>query len=720
MPKGSLMQTSFNGGELSPLMNGRIDLEKTRSGCQTLENFLPLLQGPAQKRPGTRYAATVRTSADQARLIPFEFNKDQAFILEFGDTHFRIYKDGALVESLGSPVEITTPYADDEIFDLKFAQSADVMYVTHPDYSPRKLSRLSDDVWELNLVEFSPPPFNDENTSTTTITSTNHSGTVTLTASAATFADTDVGGNVAVYETIESKHFIWVAGAAIVTNEYRHYNGNLYQHQGGGGTAGTRPPVHTQGSESDGNLSWNYVHSGFGWAEITGFTSTTVVTADVKSRLPESVVSGSVRWAMSSWSDTFGWAVAVEFFEDRLWFGGCANSPQTIWGSQSGNYEDFEVGVEASDSVSYTINSQKINPIQWLLSSDVLTVGTTGGEFVVSATSRNEAITPTNIKITRQTSYGTKENIRPFLVGASTVFVQRSGRVLREFNYSFEKEGYIAPSISEISEHLLSDGIIDMTYEQQPYRVLWLVTATGSLVGVTYEPEQQVLAWHSHDVGGVVESVATIPHWDGDQDVTFMVVKRTIDSAEVRYVEYLEKYLEGNTALFVDSGFTYNGASTTTITGLGHLEGEEVAILSDGYRQANKTVSSASITLDTAASVVNLGKSFTGTIKSMPLEGASRDGPSQGKLMKLTNLVVKLYNTGPGLKYGTELTDLDEFQMRDEGDLMDNPVPLYTGDTEKLSVPGKHDQSPALILTHDTPLPCTVVATMPQVTVSDR
>lgn len=720
MPKVSLIQNAFNGGELSPLMKGRDDIDKYRASCETMDNFLPLLQGPAQKRAGTRFVREVQTSADAARIIPFEFNADQAYILEFGDTYFRVFKDGAVVLSGGSPYEVVTPYADDELVDLDFAQSADVMYITHPDYSVRKISRLADDSWTITEVSFDSPAFADENETATTMTASAVTGSITLTASASYFVSTDVGAHMAFYETIESKHSVWTAGATISASAYYHYNGNLYQESGAGGTTGSRPPIHTTGSESDGTLTWNYIHSGFGYAEITAYTSATVVDATVTSRIPGSATSAGLRWAISAWSDTRGHPRSVSFYEDRLWFGGCANQPQTLWASQSGDYENFEAGTIDSDSLNYTINSQKINPIQWMIPSKVLIVGTTGGEFVVSATNRGEAVTPTNVKITRQTAYGTPENVRPFLIGETVVFVQRSKRVVRQMNYSYDSEGYVAPSISEIAEHLLLNGIIDMTYEQQPYRVLWFASATGELIGLTYEPEQQVLAWHSHDVGGTVESLATIPHWDGDRDVTFMVVKRTINSVVVRYIEYLEKYLTDDYAFFLDSGLTYDSTPATSISGLDHLEGEVVSVLADGYVHPDRTVASGAITLAAAASIVNVGLKITSTLKTMPLSGGAADGTSQGKTARITNLVARLYQTGAGFKYGISTTDLDEFYTRDSTDEMDNPIALYSGDTDILPMRGGNEQSPSVVIQHSTPLPCTLLALMPQLYVEDR
>ncbi len=721
----TLNKYAFNGGVLSPLMKGRIDVDRYDAGCETLENMLPLIQGPIRKRPGTIYVANVTLDVANSRLIPFEFSETQAYVLEFTGFFVKFYTLGGLVLSGGGPYLLPVSYGVGEANNLDFAQSADVMYLTHPDYAPRKLSRIADDNWTIAEVDFSPPPFLDENDTTITLTSSAViSGSTTITASSALFASTDVGGVIAFYETIESKYNTWTAGQTIAVSQFIVYDGALYQENGVGGTTGTRPPIHKVGTESDGTLNWTFIHDGLGWVKITGYTSDTVVTADIISRLPQSAATATLRWAQGAWSDTFGWPNSVTFFEDRLWFGGCSNTPQRLWASQTADYENFKKGTEDSDSLDYTLNSRTLNPIQWMYPTSVLSIGTIGGEFIASTSSINEAITPTNIRITKQTSYGSPENLKPLNVGNPIVFVQRSRRVIREFKYNFEDEGYRAESLSEIAEHLLKNGVVDITFAQSPYQIIWIATSTGELVSITYEPAQRVLAWHTHDVNGAVESLTTIPHWDGDGDVTWMIVARPNPLFPVftyRHVEYISKYLEDDYAVFSDSSLTYDGAPATVISGLLHLSGYTVSILADGAVHPNKTVSAGGeVTLDYAASIVTIGLPYTATVKDMPLSIPSESQAIQGKNKRIANTVIKLNNTGPGLFYGTVDGELDEVPMRDPSDPMDAPVPLFTGDTELLPVSGTYSKEVALILQHTTPLPCTIVSTASEVRIEDN
>ena len=193
MARVAAQLTNFTGGELSPRLDGRNDLTKYTSGCKTLENFIVYPHGAAARRSGTTFVAEVASSANKTRLIPFEFSTTQTYILEFGNQYMRVFKDKGQVLSGGSAFEISTPYLTAELFDIKFAQSADVMYLTHPSHETKKLSRTDHTAWTLATVDFTNGPFLDTNTSTTTFQPSGTSGSVNITASANTFVSTDVG-----------------------------------------------------------------------------------------------------------------------------------------------------------------------------------------------------------------------------------------------------------------------------------------------------------------------------------------------------------------------------------------------------------------------------------------------------------------------------------------------------------------------------------------------
>lgn len=719
MPKASPMQNSFNAGELSPQLKGRADLEKYRNGCDTMVNFFPQIHGPARKRPGTRFVNEVKDSSKLTRIIPFEYSTTQAYILEFGHNYIRFYANGGVVLSGGSAYEISSPYSQTELADLDYAQSADVIYISHPNYTPYKLARYGATNWTMTPVTFDWPPFNDENTDATTLTASGVTGSITLTASSSMFVSADVGSYFKFSEVVESKYDQWVTSTSVSSGAVRHYNGKVYQATSTG-TTGTRPPIHTEGTESDGAVTWAFLHNGAGYAQVTGYTSGTQVSATVISQLPSSATSASKKWAEGAWSSRRGFPRSVTFYEDRLWFGGSTWRPQTLWASTSGDYENHQYGTNDDDALNYTINTQDMNHIQWLCPSKVLAIGTTAGEFTLSATSISDPVTPTNVKITPQTTYGNAANIRPLRVASSILFVQRAARKVREYTYNFETDSFVAPNMNVLADHISETGFVDLAYQQEPSQIVWAPRVDGTLTGMTYERAEDVVGWHQHELGGDVESVAAIPHWDGDQDVLFVVVKRTVDGATVRYVEYIEKYLTGSESFYVDSGLTYDGSPVTTIAGLDHLEGEEVAVLVDGSVHPNRTVTSGEITLNRSGSVVVVGLPFTATLKTMPLEAGAADGVAQGKTMRIHNIVMRLFETGAGLWYGPNTATMDELHPRKTTDAMDAGVPLFTGDTAILPWPGEYQNSPQMTIQHRLPLPCTIVALMPQVTTYDR
>ena len=714
------IQNSFNAGELSPQLKGRPDLDKYKNGCEIMENFLPQISGPARKRPGTRFVAEVKDSADITRLTSFEYSVTQAYVLEFGDLYIRFFLDGGAVESSpGVPYEVVSPYTSAELSELSFAQSADVVYITHPDHTPYKLARTSAIVWTMTAVAFAWPPFSDENTTATTITASGTVGAITLTASASLFVAADVGSYFKISEVIESKYNQWTTGVAYTSGDYVTYLGKLYQ-SGTTATAGSRPPIHSSGAESDGAVSWTFVHDGAGYALVTGYTSATVVSATTVIGFPASALTGSTRWSEGAWSVRRGYPKAVTFYEDRLWFAGSVSYPQTLWASTSGDYENHKYGTNDDDALNYTINTQDMNTIQWLSPTKVLAIGTTNGEFTLNATQISDPVTPTNVKITPQTTFGSATDVRPLRIGGSILFLQRAGRKVREYVYQFDTDSFVAPNMTVLAEHVTETGVVAMSYQQEPNQIIWAPRTDGILAGLTYERSEDVVGWHRQDVGGIVESVVSIPHWDGDQDVLWMIVKRTIDGNTVRYVEYLEKYMEDEYSFFLDCGLTYDGAPTTSLTGLDHLEGETVTILADGAVHPDQVVASGAINLQVSASVVNVGLSYNATIKTMPLEAGAGNGVAQGKTMRISDIVMRLYRTGAGLWYGPDTTTMNEYQVRGSNDNMDEAVPLFTGDTTILPWPGDYEFAPQMTIQHRLPLPCTLVALMPQVTTYDR
>lgn len=728
MPVQHPIKTNFSAGEWSPLLKGRIDLDKYSNAAETLNNVFILPQGGAQRRGGSKYIADAKA---ECRLVRFEFSVTEAYVLEFSDLNIRVYKDQAVVMD-GGPVDIVTPYLLAELKDLHFTQSADTLYIVHKNHEPAKLTRTSDISWTITDIVFESPPFVPQNDTVKTITVSAVTGTsITLTASASEFASADVGTLFQFIEILAARFFLWRSGKSVSSGDYRYFGENLYK-TSDTDTTGEDAPVHVEGTESDGTVDWEYVNSGFGTALVTGFTSDVILTADVIIEIPPGYLSpGYTKWAREQWTSTDGYPVTTAFFEERLWFAGSPKYPQRLWASIAGDFEDFTVGSLADDALEYTISSDQVNAIRWISPGKVLAIGTAGGEFILSASADNEAVTPTNIRIVRESNYGSF-TIQPVRPSNTVLFLHRSARKLRELQYSFELDSYESPELSLLAEHIIDDGIVNMALQQDPQQIIHMVRNDGKLVSFTYLKEQEVNAWALQKIGGVstaggadavIESIAILPADNAVYDEIWISVKRYVNSITLRHIEVIQPGLllmdVVEDSYFVDAGVTYDGSPVTTISNLDHLEGETVSILADGAVIPDQTVVSGDITLAIAASKVHVGLSFLSEIFTLDLEAGANEGDtSQGKIKRINDLVIRLYRT-VGLNVGDSSTNTDVIPFRDSSMDMDAPVPLFTGD-KHVAFRSRNKRSAQVYIKQDQPLPMTVLALMPKVKANFR
>ncbi len=588
MPRTTLSLNSFVSGEFSPRMDGRVDFDKYFSATKTLQNFLVSPQGSASRRVGTKFIAEVKDSTKKTRLIPFEFSTTQTYVLEFGDQYMRVFKDKGQVLSGGSAFEISTPYLEAELFDIKFAQSADVLYLCHPNHDVRKLSRTGHTNWTLATVSFSGSP------------SPGLSG------------------------------------------------------------ANNRPSC-------------------------------------------------------------------VSFFEQRLVFANTNNNPQSLWFSKSGDYENFTTGTNAADAMIYTIASNQVNAIQYLKAVRTLIVGTSGGEFTVSADGTDAAITPTNIAIKRQSSFGSS-TVDAIPAGSAVLFLQKARRKIRELQYNFDSDGYTAPDLTILNEAITKSGINQMAFQQEPDSIIWCVRDDGVLVGLTYQRAENVTAWHRHIFGGVFgngnavcESAASVSGTLTEDDF-YVIVKRTINGATKRYVEVFASFdfdeTDATSFRFLDSHLTYSGSATNTLTGLSHLEGQTVSILGDGSAHPDVTVSSGSVTLNRSVTSACVGLSYDSILQTMRIEGGAAEGTSQGKVKRISKVVLRLFET-VGVKVGPSLNDLELIPFRTTSSTMSAPVETFLAGDKEIEFRDDYNSDGFIFVKQDQPLPCTVLAIYPTVVTSD-
>jgi len=608
VPKVSKAFANFTAGEITPKLFGRTDISKYDNGAETVENFLVQPHGGLSRRPGTRFVSEVKNSSNAVRLIPFEFNVEQAYVLEFGPTYFRIYRDGGQVESGGSAVEVTTVYTASDLAGLKFAQAADVMYVVSPNHPIYKITRTSHTAWTFTEVTTQRGPFLDQNITTTTLTPDSRDGTIRLTASASLFTADDVGRLVKIeagfIKITAFTSATVVDGTAQELEDGRaeilpsYTASTISFHEGDPDATGLEHNDRIEDTAAafidegfkigqtiiiSGTTS-NNNSTGFLVVDVTDSVITLAPGADLATEAADSghTIQGKLvatdEWSLGAFSKTTGFPRAVAFYEQRLVFAGTSSQPQTLFFSQGGDFENFESGTAADDGMVYTIGSNTVNVIRFLASTRNLIVGTSGGEFVVRASGADEAITPTNIQIKQQTSHGAAD-MTPMQAGNAVLFVQRAKRKVLELQFNFDVDGYIAPDVALISEHITENGLEELAYQQEPDSILWTRRGDGQLACMTYKREEQVIGWSRQIIGGVfgtgdaiVESIASIPG-DLDEDQVWVAVKRTINGATKRYVEFIRDFDFGtdvNNAIFVDSSLTFTGVTST-------LAGDEAA-----------------------------------------------------------------------------------------------------------------------------------------------
>lgn len=866
---------SFNAGELSPFLEGRIDFDKYPKGLKVCENFLPMVQGGLTKRPGTKRAFNTKDGTKRSRLIRFRYNNQQSYVLEFGDQYIRFYTNrGILVDttttvtaatatnpvvvtatahglSNGNRVtfvgvggmtqlnniefivanatantielqgvngttfdafttggtvrriyEIASPYLEADLSKLRVAQSADVLYLAHPDYPPRSLSRFAPTNWVLTQLTFNNGPYLPENATSTTLAPAAHGrldgGTAAGITNSANVVDRDattVGTTAAVTGTWTYSGFTatpvdayWIQSTAAVANTdrtpanwyFEGFNGSswvtLDRRQGetgwatsevryfdffnttaysqyrlrwvavnGGTTANSefaeismhqraenQTPFNLTASSTTGiNNNTGFQTTDVGrpvrlyasdgrwrWARIISRTSTTVVTVQLHDHaLPDLAVI--TRWQLGAWSETTGYPAAVTFFGDRLWWAGSPTQPQTLWGSLVGDYLNHSPGTTDEDGLNLTLNSSDVSAVQWMEGDEKgMLVGTEGGEWIVSPTSVSEALSATNLKAVRSSNYGSSE-IAPVRVGKAVLFVQRLKRKIRELAYLIDVDGFTAPNLTVRADHISGLGFVDLAYQSEPYALVWSPRSDGQLAGMTYERDQEVVAWHRHLLGGtdtVVESVSSISAPDDSQDDLWLVVKRTINGQTVRTVEYLAPMFEHTQAqedaFFVDCGATYDGAPTTVVRGLNWLEGQTLKVLADGAVRPEVVVFRGNVTLFSAASTIHLGLGYTAIAQTERIEAGGQAGVAQGKLKRVIEVAFRLYRSVL-MKFGrTPTGTLDDMQFRLAGDPMDAPPALVSGDRRQ-SFPGGWDRDGTITIVSDQPTPLTVLAAWP-------
>lgn len=684
-------QPAFTGGELSPALWARVDLAKYGSGLKSALNLFIHAHGGASNRAGFEFVGEVKDSTKKTRVISFQFNTEQSYILEFGHLYMRVYRDGGLVLSGPTAYELTTPYTQDDVEDLVITQEADVMYITHVLYAPRKLGRLADDNWTLTTPTFAPsisPP-----------------GAPTVTKPGDTsglpgYTPTTYKYKVSSIATTNGEESL-PSGFGSVINDLS-LAGGINRVQWSAVAGSERYIIYRED-----NGVYGYVGG------------TSGLSFDDENITPD--LADTPQTGYNPFVGAGNYPRCSTFVEQRLALASSLNDPQACWLSQSANYENFGYSRprKASDGFEFRIRARQVNEIRALLAVRGMMILTSSAEWVVSGGS-NDFISPDTIVIKNQ-GYRGASRVQPVVVGTAVLFAQGRGGVVRDFSYEFAEDSFTGKDLTILARHLFEGREIKAwAYAQAPHSILWVVLDDGSLRSLTYMKEHDVWAWTRHATDGLFDDVTVIG--EGMEDVPYFIVKRTIGGVTKRYIErmHTRSFTAVEDAFFVDSGLTYAGAATTTISGLGHLEGKQVVALADGNVVRNLTVTGGSITLQNAASKVHVGLPYEAALKTLDLDlGEVRGlGTVQGRKKSVSNVTLRVERTR-GIWLGTddytrESGRMIEYKQRSTEN-WNEAIQAYTGDLAILPMPTWRDGGNVVVKQFD-PLPLTILAIMPDIT----
>ncbi len=733
-PNKFVSTTNFTGGVWSPELAGRIDLPQFKNAVKSMVNFLPIPRGGAKVRPGSLFVARTKYSDKATRLIPFEFNTEQSYMLEFGDFYIRFFANGQRLETDSAVItnvssnggqirvtsashgfsngdiiairnvkgtseangdwtienvatdtfdlvgqsfvntylgggtaaliyEIVSPYPESVVFAVKSTQTADTMYLFHPDYPTQLLTRVDAAEFTITRALFVAVPEQDLNRTADTISSsgfTDNAATVLTASGGSPFADNVVGDYIRV-----GNGFVRLT---VITNP-NSVNGIVTQaHYGGDAAAnGVFPNVMTNAA----------------------------VTA----------------WAQGMWNDDQGYPRAGIFFENRLVVGGTTVKPQSIWGSRSGsgNYNNFDASNTGDDfSFEYEVASKQANIIRWFAGDNDLLIGTSGREFKMTG-SQNGGITPTSVFARPQSRHGSLDT-EPAETTSGTVFLQRSGKKSRLLSYQFVANSYLSPDVTLLSNRIsgnsIDDVFVQVAYEAEPNEVIWHLRSDGGLASLTLLSDQNITAWSRQMTDGDWKAVASMVTTGDDQ--TWTICDRTIDNSTHRYVEYFYQPIALDSAIVA----TFNSPVSTISAGLDHLEGLEVTIVGDGATYPNQTVTNGALpeVLDPTITSIAIGLPYTPVMEMFRPDMQLNDGDTINKKLKVVQVTLRV-DTALGLQVNGELN-----YVRSTADLMDTPV---DPETDNITFSPDLDWNQTVVITQHLPFPAQVLAASYEVEIGD-
>jgi hypothetical protein len=577
---------------------------------------------------------------------------------------------------MGTVYQIPSPYAEGDLPDLRYVQSADVMTIVHPNYAPRELRRLSATKWVLSTITFGSTLSAPTISSVAATTASTPGDLQTYSYVATRISDDQLDESVA-SAAVTASNQLADTGALNTINFASAARRNVYRESGG----------------------------------LYGFIGQTTGTSLVDDNIAPDI-SRTPPQNQNPFASASNYPSAVCYYEQRRVFAGTANAPQTFWMTKTGTESnlDYSIPVRDDDAISIKIAAREANTIRHAVVVGDLLLLTDHAEWRIS--SAGDVLTPTTITV-RPQSYIGSSNVQPVTVNNTAIYAANRGGHVRAVGFDFDVQSYVSIDMSLRAAHLFDYKTVkDLQYAKGPIPIVWAVSSDGRLLGLTYVPEQQVYAWHTHDTDGLFESIAVVG--EGNDDILYAVVKRKINNVDVRYVERLASryFAELKDGFFVDCGLTYSGTATTTISGLSHLEGKEVYVLADGAVLSPKTVASGQITLEKAGSLVHVGLPIVSDMQTLPLAIEGLDGYGQGRVKNINQVYLRVYRSS-GIFVGPSVDDLTEAKIRTT-EPYGSPPNLKTEEIDIMVTPTWAEDGQIVVRQSD-PVPLTIVSATTEV-----
>lgn len=649
MARFTLMTTNFSAGEIDPLLRARIDLDQYSKGAETLQNVLVQPQGGVTRRPGTRHLFQLPSAAnpqDGTRMIDFEFDVERSYLLVFVNQRMFVFKDGALITNIngsGDDFLAVSAITSAVIPTMCWTQSANTLIVTQQTISPVRILRGGNDsTWSVSNLAFDSVPKH-----AFTLSFPNVSGAGTLTPSG-------------------------VAGGVKVTSQNAFF------------------------SSSD---VGQYINaSPQGRARIVAFIDNRNVSVVTEVPFFNTDVLAVGKWEIEAgyedvWSSARGFPRTATFHEGRLYFGGSTQRPSTVWGSKVGQFFDFQPDQAFDDdAVEATLDTNTLNVITDLISGRDLQVFTTGGEFYV-AQEGLQPITPATFFMRAVSRIGSREGIRVKQLQTGTLYIQRQGKALNEFQFSDATLSYVTASISLLSSHLLIEPqelALRKATSTDESDALYVLNGDGTMSVYSLLRQQNVVAPTRFTTDGLYVDVGV------DIEDVYVVVKRTFNGTDYYAVELFDD------DVFTDCAFV--GGAASGATGL-PLEGKSVQVICDGSPQGTETVVSGAVTFNRpSVTSFEVGLPMTVLIRTLPLEPRLSIGPRIGFKKRIVEINALLFET-QNIIINNNLVPI---RTLNTPSLLDAPVADFTG-TKVLNGILGYDQDAQITISQSQPLKLTLL-----------